>query len=660
MKNQLLNFLSSILNSGINFAKNDEEVVRIKLTNTLSLISLLFCSLYSFIYWKFNFYTLFYINIVALFIYALIPVISSLNIRFSKLFLFFVLVTNIFLASSFFGFKSQIHLILFPVSLLPFLIVDIKERLLIVGQLSFVFLAMYILYLSDYSLLYNSDLDDSFIKFLDIVNKVLTIAGSVIVIYFFIASGYKNKEKLSSLKLSLENQLKVIFEYSFDAILLIEKKTGKIIQANQKAYEYFELKKHNSLFEFAKTHLVDDDLTISEFLHINQKLDANGVWNAEAKFNSIKNEVFWGSISIKKIFIDGEYAQLVRITDITDKKEIEIKLKESEEKYLGIFNATPDGVFLVGKNKNDYYIEDNNPIHKDFVRPYFGDVKGKLLKDVLPPGLLEFPLSKYNECFLSGNSIKYEEYVELPNGEKMSFYTILTPIKDSNGDIRYVLGSARDITSFKKAEENLRNALKEKEVLLSEIHHRVKNNLAIVSGLLMLQAEKVKSPEDYMLFEESRNRIQAMALIHEKLYKNKDLSSVNFSSYLEDLINTISNTYRLGNHVNLNLVANDITLGINNALPLGLLINEIITNSFKHAFVDHPNPRLDVIIAKKERFIQVTIKDNGPGFDFTSALKNSQSLGMTIIDSLINQIDADVSLNNSNGMEYVITFKTNI
>lgn len=650
------NIFKSILYSGAKTEYSQEEISRIWLTNFIALTAIVFCLFYNIIYFKFNFYILFTINTLAVVFYFSVFFINKYNSRLAQLILYFVLVTNIFLASSFFGYKAQIHLILFPVSFLPFLLFNLRKRSEVVTYLAIAFSAMSLLYFTDFSLFNNKNLEADFISFLDAANKIFSMLGAIIILYLFIYGQNKSRQEFLSIQENLQNQLKSIFDYSFDAILLLDKTNGNIIRANQKAHQLFELEDMNGLLNFSEKYLFNEKLLLSDILVINKSLDINGFWESETRFVSSKGKIFWGAISIKNIHVDNQLAQLVRITDITEKKEIEIKLKESEQKYIGIFNSSPDLVFLLSVANGRFKFEDNNLIHQEFLTPCFGPFKGRYIDEILPPELNNFSVSKYTECLNKGETIKYEEQIILPDGLNLCFYTILTPIKNEQGKVIQILGSARDITSFKKAEENLKNALKEKEVLLSEIHHRVKNNLAIVSGLLMLQSEKVKNPDDFQLFEESRNRIHSMALIHETLYKNVDFSSIDFNKYLTDLIDNIKKSYKLKSEVKSQLNIDKVVLPIGIALPLGLLVNEILTNSFKHAFLKTDNPELLVDFNKNGKEYQLIIKDNGPGYDFENFKNNDTSLGSSLIFSLAKQINATVNYTFENGSKISIIF----
>jgi PAS domain S-box-containing protein len=657
MLSRVIKIFKSIIYSGVKPEYSLDEILKTRTTNFLALLAIVYCLIYNLIYFIFDFYILFNLNIVAIAFYISIFFINRYNRNLAQFIFYIILVINVVIASSFFGSKAQIHLLLFPISFIPFLLIDITNKTKLVSYLSIAFAAMSLLYFTDFSLLYNNSLSNEFINFLDAANKILSMLGSIIILYFFISGQNKSKKEYLSIHENLQNQLKSIFDNAFDAILLLDKKNGNIIRANQKAHELFEIENMTGLLNFSKKYLFNDKLYLSEIFSINKSIDIKGFWESEAQFLSSKGKIFWGSVSIKNIYINNQEAQLVRITDITEKKEIEIKLKESEQKYIGIFNASPDLVFILSKENGRLKFDDTNLIHEEFYTPHFGSFKGKYVDEVLPPEINNFSISKYKECFNKGETVKYEEQIFLPNGKKFWFYTILTPITNEHGKVIQILSSSRDITSLKETEENLKNALREKKVLLSEIHHRVKNNLAIVSGLLMLQSEKVKHADDYQLFEESRNRIHSMALIHETLYKNDDFSLIDFNKYLKDLIENIKNSYKLKNDVTIHLNVENVVLQIVVALPLGLLVNEILTNSFKHAFLNIDNPELIINFIKTDKNYELIIKDNGPGFDFENYKNNDTSLGTSLIFSLAEQINATVNYTYENGAKFCLTFK---
>jgi two-component sensor histidine kinase len=206
-------------------------------------------------------------------------------------------------------------------------------------------------------------------------------------------------------------------------------------------------------------------------------------------------------------------------------------------------------------------------------------------------------------------------------------------------------------------EAKLKDSLEEKNVLLSEIHHRVKNNLAVVSGLLELQSMNTEDEKVIEVFTQSRNRIKSLALIHESVYQNENLSSIRFDRYFEQILQVIRNSYpSIGGEVLCNVEIGPIELEIARAIPCGLLLNEIVTNAFKHVFKSHVSGVLHISLTSESGLIHLMVRDNGPGLPET-AKTNPGSLGMTLIDSFVKQLKGSLQIRNEHGAVFHITFK---
>ena len=198
-------------------------------------------------------------------------------------------------------------------------------------------------------------------------------------------------------------------------------------------------------------------------------------------------------------------------------------------------------------------------------------------------------------------------------------------------------------------------ALKEKEFLMKEIHHRVKNNLQIVSSMLSLQADKISNNDVKEILQEGRQRINSMALIHQLLYNQNNMSYISISNYLSTLIQQIETSFNSGaGNIKVNVLCDEIKLDLDTAIPLGLIVNELITNSFKHAFKKTQKGIVDVHLTAKENAFTLIVKDNGDGFDYES--KKEQSLGMELINILVQQINGEIKFTNQNGTSAQVIF----
>lgn len=203
----------------------------------------------------------------------------------------------------------------------------------------------------------------------------------------------------------------------------------------------------------------------------------------------------------------------------------------------------------------------------------------------------------------------------------------------------------------------IENSLKEKETLLKEIHHRVKNNLQVISSLLNLQSEHIKDKTDQEIFRESQTRARSMALIHERLYQSTDLRRIDFAEYIQTLISDLYRTYG-GNPevIKLKMDLEPIMVDINTAVPCGLIINEMVSNVMKHAFPNGMTGDLNIKFYLKDENLILIVRDNGIGFPQNIDFKNTESLGLSLVNTLIGQIDGEIEIMADNGSEFRITF----
>ncbi|HSO25384.1 MAG TPA: histidine kinase dimerization/phosphoacceptor domain -containing protein, partial [Methanobacteriaceae archaeon] len=228
-------------------------------------------------------------------------------------------------------------------------------------------------------------------------------------------------------------------------------------------------------------------------------------------------------------------------------------------------------------------------------------------------------------------------------------------IFSKEGEFIALEGFIVDVTARVTAEEDLKKSLKEKDVLLQEIHHRVKNNMQIISSLLNLQTAYSKSKNPQEILKETQDRVKSMALVHEKLYKSQNLEKINFGEYLQDLVFILSGSYDTS-YININVMASSISLDINTAIPCGLIINELITNSIKHAFLDSEGT-IDVEFYKEKDNLKLIVSDDGIGMPESLDIENTNTLGLRLLLSLVNQIDGDLKIHENSGTSFEITFK---
>ncbi|MCW6037271.1 PAS domain-containing protein [Spirulina subsalsa FACHB-351] len=245
------------------------------------------------------------------------------------------------------------------------------------------------------------------------------------------------------------------------------------------------------------------------------------------------------------------------------------------------------------------------------------------------------------------------------DGSYRWIYDQIKVIYDETGNPIEIIGYWIDISDRKATEFQLRKSLQEKEILLKEIHHRVKNNLLVVSHLLEFQAEYIQSPELIKTLEDSQNRIYSMALIHEKLYHSTGLDLIDFGEYLTALLENLIETYQVSEQqIEFTLSIEPIFLNIETAQPCALIVNELLTNVLKHAFPDGRKGRVYLELKQDaEKWIQIKVQDNGIGFPLSLDFRQVESLGMELVCTLTEQIEGKIELDTTQGTCFELRFK---
>lgn len=220
------------------------------------------------------------------------------------------------------------------------------------------------------------------------------------------------------------------------------------------------------------------------------------------------------------------------------------------------------------------------------------------------------------------------------------------------------LASIIDITKRKNAENLIKSSLNEKNTLLREIHHRVKNNMQIISSLLNLQTRYTNDEEAVNILKESQNRVRSMAMIHEKLYQSKDLSHINFIDYIHSLVSKLFYSYNIKEaQITPVLEIENVNLNMETAVPCGLIISELISNSLKYAFPNEMKGEICVSLKSVGDKYELIIRDNGIGLPEALDLNNLESLGLLLVNNLTEQIEGKITINKSHPTQFKITFR---
>ncbi|HEY4310795.1 MAG TPA: CHASE3 domain-containing protein [Pirellulales bacterium] len=231
------------------------------------------------------------------------------------------------------------------------------------------------------------------------------------------------------------------------------------------------------------------------------------------------------------------------------------------------------------------------------------------------------------------------------------------PLFDHAGNVRGAIASTIDITERRALENNLRASLDEKEVLLKEVHHRVKNNLQVISSLLYLQSQQTHDELSIEMFSESQQRVRSMALVHERLYRSPDLAQVDFAEYITCLGESLLGSDRASDRIRLLIDVHDVKLSIDNAVPCGLLVNELLSNCLKHAFADRDHGCIEVELhSADEREILLSVRDDGVGLPEHVHPETSPTFGMQVIMALVDQLHGSLHVERALGTEFQIRF----
>lgn len=339
-----------------------------------------------------------------------------------------------------------------------------------------------------------------------------------------------------------------------------------------------------------------------------------------------------------------------------ERKEAEAALRESEERFRQMAENMREAFFLVDhKNYRVLYV--NRAFEELWCRSRESLYEDpSIWLEAIHPEDLEL-VNEALEKQLTTGEFDEEFRIILPDGSTRWIHDSAVPIKDELGQISRLVGIAEDVTERKQAEERIKASLEEKEILLKEINHRVKNNLQIVSSLLDLQSRDIQDGQVQEMLKESQARIRAMALIHEKLYQSEDLARIDFGEYLQSLTSELRRSHGLNTqHIELKLDAGHTFLGVDTAIPCGLIVNEMVSNSYKHAFPSGSGGEISIALRLEDQVYSLVVRDNGVGFPEDFDIRRSNTLGLKLVNALVDQLGGTIELHRNGGAEINITF----
>lgn len=441
-----------------------------------------------------------------------------------------------------------------------------------------------------------------------------------------------------------------LFSNSVDGIV-ITKTNGELIDINESACQIL-----NCNPDIAYKSNIKDFVVVerSEFVNLNSERDEKGSARKEVQFKRDNGELFPADTT--SYFLtdpDGTRVVVYIIRDISEWKRNKAVLEESEQRFKALTEESVVGVYMI---KDDVF---------DYVNPKFAEIAG-YEREELVGKMTPYDVVHQEDHDIISNIIGVRE-----RGTKGQHSYELRGIR-KDGEIRHIeiygsvvnypqepviIGTLIDITDRKVYEQQLQESLKEKEVLLQEIHHRVKNNLAVISGMISMQADDLETDKERSVFFNAQMRIKAMARIHEKLYQAESLSELRFNEFLNEIVEDTVDTFTLeDSKITFKVDSDPVVLSINQALPCAQIINELLMNAIRHAFEDMNEGRVDILLKQNKGTVKLSIADNGTGLPDDFDLENPKGMGTMLINSLSNQLNANVEINTDSGTEVILTF----
>jgi len=464
--------------------------------------------------------------------------------------------------------------------------------------------------------------------------------------------GLEIKNDKSIKALLPDSKFNVFMEAAPDAIVVVNRQ-GMMVMINSLAEKLFGYKRSEMINQSVEM-LVPNHLRSKHIGHranYFQDPHTRRMGEGQALTGKRKDDTeFPIEISLSPLEIENENFVISIIRDTTSRQKLEAK-------FRGLLESAPDGIVVVGPDAKITIV--NSQTEK-----MFGYTREELIGqpvEILVPMRSRDEHVKYRNGYMEDSRTRPMGAGRVLSGRKKDGSELpveisLSPLETEQGVL--IMSIIRDITDRRKAEEQIKNSLREKEALLKEIHHRVKNNLQVTSSLLRLQSGYIHDPRTLEMFADSQNRIRSMALVHEKLYKSSDLSRIDFSEYVDNLAQLLFRSFGVEpQQISLEIKKQAVFLSVETAVPCGLLVNELLSNSIKHAFPKGRQGKISVNIEMHDNSeIEIEVNDDGVGLPESFSFETTETLGLQLVRTLVNQINGRIVVKNNNGASFSIIF----
>jgi PAS domain S-box-containing protein len=471
-------------------------------------------------------------------------------------------------------------------------------------------------------------------------------------------------ERETALRAS-EKRMRTMFEQAPLGLALVDSTGGLIYEANAKLVEISGREN-------------EAELAAAGWIGIVHPEDVGELFGGIARLNAREEEAFtsglrllrpdgslvWTNTTIAPIRMGGgaEMRLLCMVQDVTERRRVEEELKESEEKFKSLVKGMQVGVLLQGPEAEILLC---NPRALELLGLSEDQLLGKTSFDpdwnVVHADGMPFPGETHPvpRAIATRESVRNEimGVARAREGDRVWLSVDAVPFIGGDGAVLQVVCTFTDITERKRAEDKVQGLLREKEIILKEVHHRIKNNMSVVGSLLSVQAEALGDERSRTVLLDAASRVQSMMVLYDKLYRSRDSYSLSAKEYFPALIDEIAGIFPVKEGIRIDVEIEDILLGAKLLTPLGIILNELITNSMKYAFAGRSCGAVTISLRRMRDGVALEFGDDGIGFQPRAEGTKASGFGMQLIDMLVGQIGGTCSIEGAQGLKYRIEFK---
>lgn len=439
-----------------------------------------------------------------------------------------------------------------------------------------------------------------------------------------------------------EKKYRDLFEMSPEPMWLVDMATNQFLDVNEAAIKRYGYSKDEILSMSADDIKIEEIKTISDSVRNGSVKPESDSEEPYQKHRTKEGKIIKAEIETSQILYKEKKVRLVLAHDVTD------KLREEERRRLFesvITNSTEAVIiFDATEKRHESRIVYVNEGFSNITGYRFDEATGRTIDFLHGEKTASEEAQKIRNALFTRESCEVELACYRKDGSTFWMQTLIVPVSDHKNEIKHMVAIGRDITMRKHTDEQLKKSLQEKEILLAEIHHRIKNNLALVSGMLQMQAFDEENEEVLNKLNNSMLRVETMASIHQLLYESSSFSKLEFSKIVNKLVKATHNSFSTNKEIDIEIETEPFELNIDQAVPCSLIINEVITNVYKHAFKGREQGWVRAKLNMDGDEVTFTIEDNGVGLPDGFDMTQLSSLGTKIITALVKQLKGTYEL----------------